>query len=70
MSDDPMDMPLPCDVKCGSVTFSKGVSLRTLVNAAARWKAIADKAYLAQTPKLTVPKSLCEIFGPGVPHDR
>ncbi len=28
---DPMDTPLPCDVKVGHVTVRKGVALRTLV---------------------------------------
>jgi len=28
---DPLDMPLPCDVKVGHVTIRKGVALRTLV---------------------------------------
>ena len=29
--DDPMDWPLPCDVKVGHGTIGKGCSLRTLV---------------------------------------
>ena len=37
-----MDTPLPCEVRCGSVVFSKGVALRTFVEAAARWKVLAD----------------------------
>jgi hypothetical protein len=34
---DPLDTPLPCDVRCGSVTFRKGVPLVELVDAANRW---------------------------------
>lgn len=33
--------PLPCDISVGSMVFSKGLSLRVLVHAAARWKAEA-----------------------------
>ena len=38
----PLDMPLPCDIQCGSVHFKKGVALRVLVAAAARCKTTAD----------------------------
>lgn len=48
---DPLDMPLPCAVKLPGVVFGKGVSLRTLVEAAARWKAMADKAAFASLNK-------------------
>jgi hypothetical protein len=46
MSDDPMDTPLPCDVQINRITFKKGVSLRTLVEAAARWQADAASAFI------------------------
>jgi hypothetical protein len=36
-SAEPFDMPLPCDVKVGAVTFRKGVRLGTFVDAARRW---------------------------------
>jgi aconitase B len=49
-STDPLDMPLPCDVRFPGVTFGKGVALRTLVNAATRWKARADEAFAAKVP--------------------
>jgi hypothetical protein len=39
---DPMDTPLPCEVICGPIRFSKGVRLRTLVEAAERWRNIAQ----------------------------
>lgn len=42
MQDDPLDTPLPCDVRFPGVAFSKGVKLRTLVEAATRWKQKAD----------------------------
>lgn len=43
---DPMDAPLPCDVKIGKgMTFKKGVALRTLVKAAERWHADAMKQF-------------------------
>ena len=45
---DPLDMPLPCDVNLPNMRFGKGVSLRTLVDAAARWKVIAAKVPLAE----------------------
>lgn len=38
---DPMDMPLPCDVKVGHGTMRKGVPLRTLV---ARMKVLYEMA--------------------------
>lgn len=41
---DPLETPLPCDVRCGSIRFSKGVPLRILVEAATRWRALATKA--------------------------
>lgn len=47
---DPMDVPLPCDVRFPGVTFKKGVPLRLLVNAASRWKQMADAACLANLP--------------------
>lgn len=34
---DPMNTPLPADVKVGHTTFRKGVSLRIFVEAARRW---------------------------------
>lgn len=34
---DPMNQPLPCDVKVGAITFRKGVKLGTFVMAAQRW---------------------------------
>jgi hypothetical protein len=47
---DPLDTPLPCDVKLPGVTFRKGVALRTLVEAAARWKREAGAAYAKSLP--------------------
>lgn len=39
---DGLDAPLPCDVTInGGMTFSKGVKLRTFVNAAERWRKLA-----------------------------
>lgn len=43
---DPLDTPLPCAVSLPGVRFSKGVKLRTLVDAASRWKVIAAKVPL------------------------
>lgn len=34
---DPMNTPLPCDVKIGATTFRKGVKLGTFVLAAQHW---------------------------------
>jgi hypothetical protein len=34
---DPMNTPLPCDVKVGHTTFRKGVKLGTFVTAAQHW---------------------------------
>lgn len=47
---DPLDTPLPCEVRFPGIIFGKGVSLRTLVNAATRWKAKADKAFVQELP--------------------
>lgn len=42
---DPLDREkLPCDVRIGGVVFRKGLPLRTLVNAAARWRKMAHEA--------------------------
>lgn len=41
---DPLDIPLPADVMINHLRFAKGVSLRTLVEAARRWHTIACKA--------------------------
>jgi hypothetical protein len=40
---DPLDMPLPCEIRVPGMRFSKGVKLRVFVEAAARWKAMADR---------------------------
>lgn len=40
---DPMDTPLPCAVSLPGMVFHKGVPLRTLVNAAIRWKVRLDQ---------------------------
>lgn len=46
MNDDKaLDMKLPCEIKIGHIKFSKGVSLRTFVNAAERWHALANTTY-------------------------
>lgn len=45
---DPLDTPLPCDVKCGSVVFRKGVKLRVLADAAERWRAAAAPHEIAK----------------------
>ena len=42
MNSDPMDTPLPCEVICGPIRFGKGVKLRTLAEAAERWRKIAQ----------------------------
>jgi hypothetical protein len=34
---DPMNTPLPCDIRVGGATFRKGVSLGTFAEAARRW---------------------------------
>lgn len=34
----PLDTPLPCRIDLGGMSFGKGVKLRTLVNAARRWR--------------------------------
>jgi hypothetical protein len=44
--DDPLDTPLPCEVALPGMKFGKGVKLRTLVDAASRWKVIAAKVPL------------------------
>jgi hypothetical protein len=38
---DPLNTPLPCDVKVGGGTFRKGVKLGTFVEAARRWHNLA-----------------------------
>ncbi|TWA74131.1 hypothetical protein FBZ82_101146 [Azospirillum brasilense] len=45
---DPLDTPLPCDVNVPNMRFGKGIPLRVLVDAAARWKVIAAKVPLAE----------------------
>lgn len=40
---DPLDIPLPCEIRVHGMRFSKGVKLRVFVEAAARWKVLADK---------------------------
>lgn len=40
---DPLDMPLPCDIRVHGMCFSKGVKLRVFIEAAASWKVLADK---------------------------
>ena len=40
---DPLDTPLPCDVLLPGMTIRQGVPLRTLTQAAARWKARLDE---------------------------
>lgn len=42
---DPLDTPLPCDVTLPGMVLHQGVALRVLVNAAARWKRIADREF-------------------------
>lgn len=47
-----MSSPLPCDVKVRHITFKKGTTLRTLVNAADRWLGMAiDKGYNGEEPQ-------------------
>lgn len=45
-----LDMPLAEDVQFPGVKFGKGVTLRTVIEAARRWKADADAAVLAKLP--------------------
>lgn len=40
-----LDLPLPGDVRIGSMTFRKGVPLRILVVAATRWKELVDNHF-------------------------
>lgn len=47
---DPLDTPLPCEVRINHIRFSKGVPLRTLVDAATRWHTQARDAHLAKHP--------------------
>jgi len=47
LTDDPMDTPLPCDVKVGHVNIRKGVALKTLV---ARMQVLYDMAITKQKP--------------------
>ena len=44
---DPLDTPLPCEVSVPGMRFGKGVSLRTFVQAATRWKTLAAMVPLA-----------------------
>ena len=45
---DPLDTPLPCDIALGSCTFRQGVSLRTFVEAAKRWREQARRSTLTE----------------------
>ena len=45
---DPLDTPLPCDIVLGSCTFRQGVSLRTFVEAARRWRATISEIELVR----------------------
>ncbi|MEN3229239.1 MazG-like family protein [Methylorubrum rhodesianum] len=45
-----LDTPLAEDVQFPGVKFGKGVTLRTVIEAARRWKADADAAVLAKLP--------------------
>lgn len=65
---DPLDTPLPCDVRCGSVKFSKGVSLRTFVEAATRWKVLADAQVAGQMGDLARVRREFEMFDPRKRH--
>lgn len=52
---DPLEAPLPCDIKLGHITLRKGVHLRSLVETARRWmpddmKAAADRDPLGLQP--------------------
>lgn len=40
---EPLDTPLPCDIRVHGMRFGKGVKLRVFAEAAARWKVLADK---------------------------
>lgn len=48
MTDDPLDIPLPCEITINHITFDQGVSLRTFVNAAQRWHDEAKKNHKAE----------------------
>lgn len=45
-----LDQPIQQELSFPGVKFGKGVSLRTVLKAATRWKTIADKAQQAQMP--------------------
>lgn len=48
---DPLDTPLPCDVRIGHVTFRQGVPLREFVDTAQLWHGMAMDA-LAEAASL------------------
>ena len=48
---DPLDTPLPCDVKAGHTTFRKGIPLSTFVTAAQHWHREAFPAGYLLTPE-------------------
>ena len=58
---DPLDMELPCDIQMPGVRFGKGVKLRTFVEAARRWKRMADELTDIQYPVLSSEKAL-DVF--------
>jgi hypothetical protein len=56
---DPMDWPLPCDVKVGSGTMHKGVPLRTLV---LRMQMLHDRAAPAGIDRPQVPRHIGQLI--------
>lgn len=59
---DPLDMELPCEIRVPGMRFSKGVKLRTFVEAARRWKAMADELARIQHP-ISAEKALNVFLG-------
>lgn len=54
---DPLDIPLPAEVRLPGAVFGKGVSLLIFIGAARRWKALADEAARRDLPEpRTCPK--------------
>lgn len=61
MRKDPLDTPLPCDVTIAHITFRKGCTLRTLLSAATRWHADAQRLWDIEHPGGR--RVLKEIYG-------
>lgn len=55
-----LDTPLPCDVEIAHIRYRKGVKLRTLVDAGARWHALASRGYTVETALKNIEAALCD----------